>query len=1376
MKKQIRRCLAVLMAVLIMMSGISMMVSALSVGQTVKVSGSNEWISGFYYSFSGSGFGTNKYGQHQHLHTSDGRPAYCVEPNEHFSDGSKTIRETIDSLPDNVRHNISFAFLYGYDGNTKYGYSWQTEYVATQGVIWALVQGYFNTTQEDAFLNCAFGGSTSSTNRANCKVVYYKIKEQVLSHLTVPSFATDRQSLASAKKLTLKYNFSTGKYEGSVYDNNGVLSGYKFSMSGVSFTKSGNTLYISTSNVLNGATVSGERTSNTYVGSLPAICAGYAVGSDQTTAVAIDLKDPVNAYFSLETESVGNIKLVKTAEDGKVNNVQFNITGNGVNKNVRTGSNGEFLVESLIAGTYTVTEKVDGYYNPQSAQSVTVLPGQTATVTFNNTLKRGSLIVIKTAEDGLLQGHRFHLFGTSESGLVINSYAVTDNTGKATFSDILICSNLTLEEVDTGIQYVVPDSQTTSIAWNTVTNAAFENTLKKFTLSVKKQDSVTNTAQGNATLEGAVYGVYNNNKLVDTYTTDKNGSFTTKEYICGDKWTLKELSPSEGYLLDTAVHHIGAEPGSFTVEHNPIAMTVTEDVIMGSIAIIKHNDNGNTQIENPEVGAEFQIYLKSSGSYAAAKDRERDLLVTDDYGFARTKDLPYGTYTVHQTKGNEGTQLIPDFDVVINKDGEVYRYLINNATFESYLKFVKKDKETGKTIPLAGTGIQLYNPQGKLITMSYTYPTPTTIDTFYTAADGTLVTPEKLPYEKGYKAVEVSAPFGYVLDKTPVYFDITPETMQDDNGITVVITSKFDMAQKGTIDITKLGEVFSSVSFDGTYYQPVYALTNNKGAQFKITAAEDIITPDGTVRVKKGTVVDNITIGNNVAKSKALYLGKYLVQETKAAPGMVLDKTVYEVTLTYAGQNISVTSAALTVTNERQKLKLDLKKVLEQDELFNIGMNGEITNVQFALFADEQLTAADGAEIPKDGLLEIVNVKADGTVSFSSDLPVNAKVYIKEYSTDEHYFLSDTKYPVEFVYAGQDTSTVTIHINNGEAIENNLIRGNILGKKVDDDGFTVAGALIGLFNPDETVFTEETALNTCISNQIGVFGFFDVPYGNFIVHEIEAPTGFVLSDKSYPVSVTENGQTIEIEVENKWITGTVKVIKVDEDITDKTLSGAEFECYVDVDRNKEFNPDIDLLVGSLTETDKGVYELSGLRYNGYFLHEKTAPDGFVSDNSYYYFEITENDKTVIVENKDGVGFVNTPIKGSLEITKTDISDGKPLADVGYRIQDLAGNIIAEGITDENGVARFDNLRYGKYTYMEYATLPGYVIDDAEYPFEIKENGEIVKANMTNEKIPIEIPKTGDTALVCSFFSLITLGLSATFILSKKKTRKNNNED
>lgn len=257
-----------------------------------------------------------------------------------------------------------------------------------------------------------------------------------------------------------------------------------------------------------------------------------------------------------------------------------------------------------------------------------------------------------------------------------------------------------------------------------------------------KSDRETGTAQGNAYLAGATYGIYKGDQLVDTYTTDANGQFITAYYVCDDDWSIREISPSEGYLLDETSYHVGAEPQLYTVEYNSAANDVNEQVIKGSIALIKHTDDGETKLETPEAGAEFSVYLKSSGSYDAAKDSERDTLICDENGFAQTKQLPYGIYTVHQVSGWEGRELLADFDVYIAKDGQVYRYLANNANFESYIKVIKVDAETGKTIPYAGAGFQIYRPDGSKVEMTFTYPTPTTIDTFYTNDEGYLVTPE----------------------------------------------------------------------------------------------------------------------------------------------------------------------------------------------------------------------------------------------------------------------------------------------------------------------------------------------------------------------------------------------------------------------------------------------------------------------------------------------------------------------------------------------------------------------------------------------------------------------------------------------------------
>lgn len=378
------------------------------------------------------------------------------------------------------------------------------------------------------------------------------------------------------------------------------------------------------------------------------------VGIQNLTTFAQEVNDPVQGFVKIDV-SYGSAKIVKTSEDGKVAGITFTITGNGVNQTVKTDNNGVFQIDNLMPGTYTVTEQTGNQYEPQESRKVTVVSGQTATVTFNNTLKRGDLKVIKSSEDNFNEGVTFHLFGTSLSGISVDEYAVTDKNGVATFEDVLISgtSPYTLEEVDTAERYVVPEDQTAPVLWNEVTSRNFDNILKKFTVTVTKSDSEKGEPQGDATLAGAVYGIYKDGELVDTYVTDKNGQFTTSEYVCGTGWTIKEIEPSEGYLLDTAVHEVGAEPKNYNVEHNTVAIGVGEDVIKGNVAIIKHTDNGETQIETPEEGATFQIYLKASGSYDNADPDERDTLVCDEFGFAESKNMPYGIYTVHQVSGWE---------------------------------------------------------------------------------------------------------------------------------------------------------------------------------------------------------------------------------------------------------------------------------------------------------------------------------------------------------------------------------------------------------------------------------------------------------------------------------------------------------------------------------------------------------------------------------------------------------------------------------------------------------------------------------------------------------------------------------------------------
>ena len=1321
----------------------------------------------------------------------EGNICYCIEPGVPQQTGNTFTKKGEDFWdeypssynstisPDDIKLFIGRIFQYGYTGTISTSWRSQNEggdklanAVATQLLIWETVVG-----ERDADFNKVGTGGKSaiveqiSTNHplySRIMGYYNSIAASVQRHSKVPSFLA--KSAGKAQNIELEWNGEA--YTATLADTNGVLSDYVFSAnaSGIRFSVSGNTLTITADDAPSDTvTITVEKKNSQRRGVITWTDGVYGPNGklQDTVTYAQTVNDPVKGYLNIKV-SYGSAKIVKTSEDGKVEGISFTITGNGVNKTVTTGAGGIIQIDNLAPGVYTVTEQNYDKYEPQEVRRVTVVSGQVTTVNFNNTLKRGTLIVTKTSEDGLNEGVKFHLYGTSLSGLAVDEYAVTDSAGKAVFSDVLIGTGYTLEEVDTAIRYVVPEKQTAAVEWNTVTNKSFTNILKKWNVTVTKSDAETGLPQGDATLAGAVYGIYKGDQLVDTYTTDANGQFTTKYYVCGDDWTIREITPSEGYLLDNTVYPIGAAAKNYTVEYNTTASDVTEQIIKGRIAIIKHTDDGETQLETPEVGAEFAIFLKAAGSYDNAKASERDYLTCDENGYAATKDLPYGIYTVHQAKGWDGRELLADFDVYIAKDGQTYRYLANNRNFESYIKIVKVDAETGKVIPLAGAGFRLYRPDRSLITQTFTYPEVTTIDTFYTNSDGYLITPEKLEYGTGYSLVEVSAPYGYTLNSEPIYFDVTADNATEENTVTVVEVTKPNTAQKGVIRISKSGEAFSSVTEADGIYQPVFAVKGLEGAVYEITAAEDIITPDGTLRYAAGEVVDTVTTDETgLAESKPLYLGKYEVREVTAPTGYVRNTEVHTAGLVYAGQEVEITETAADFCNKRQKAAVSLDKVLEQDERFGIGKNGELSAVTFGLFAAEELTAADGSIIPADGLLEIVSVDENGHAVCNTDLPFGS-YYLKELSTDGHYILSDEKYPIVFEYAGQDTALVEIKANGGAPIENKLLYGEIHGLKKDEDGSDLAGALIGLFRADCTEFTTENAILTATSAEDGSFSFARVPYGNWIVREIEAPTGFVLSEKTYPVTVDADGAVIEVEIENTRIRGTVQLTKTDRDYPDNKLTGAEFTVYRDSNGNKELDAD-DELVGTLTETGIGVYEMPDLLYGGYFIKETKAPEGFYLDDNTYYFEITEDSKTVTVENEVGKGFVNVPQVGSLKIIKTS-SDGK-IEGFSFRVTGPNG-YVGVFITDKNGEIIIENLRTGEYVVSEVSdsASSAYVLpaDKTASVFE----GAVTKVEMHNELR--DTPKTGDDsnpALWLALLGISAAGAAALGVVGFRKRRK-----
>lgn len=1227
--------------------------------------------------------------------------AYCIDAHSNASNGhgyteGGKLSANEQLLIGNILANGYFQKWSG--ATTSYcqlpkadGYKW----MITQMMVWA-VRGKNITLDKDkkvvisAKVDADANGIAShlmsgAGTAAAAKSYYQDLKQKLIASCTVPSFMY--ASLGDAKKkpvqITDEFSMNPDFVSKTFEDKNKVLNNFTLTKpDGVDIEDRGdNSVEV---------VLSKEETFPTYIiegkGKAKSGNEGVKlyrpkVGGDQTIAL-LQVQGDVKAYLvvSHEDVSASSSKLIKYAEDDNVAGISFTFSGSdGKSMTLTTDSNGEIDLSSLPA--YEKKEEED----PDTGE--------------------------KREVDDLTKPI---------------TYTVTENTP---------------------IQYVsYPSSATFTPATDGDAELEFENRLKKWRVTVTKQDSETgNRAQGDATLQGAKYEIWHNGQKMDEYMTDANGRFTSYYYVCGSGYTLREVDPSTGYLLNEAVLNVGMTPQETNIEYNQTSKTVTEDVKKNRIFLYKHKTDkpdADTEWDVEEEGAAFQVYLSAAGSYDAAYETERDELTTDEHGIAISKLLPYGKYTVHQVSGTEGHGIVADREIFISEDvsetgpyPSQYFLSADNAIFHALVKVMKKDSESGRVIPASGIGFRVKNTDtGEYVIQHINYPEPMDLEVYYTNVTGTLILPYDLVYGN-YQLEEVQTAYGYVLDEEPVPFKV-------DGTLKEVVVEKRNVAQKGVIVVEKKGEVFEAVDKSGELHTPVYEMENLAGAVYEITAAQDILTGDGTLRYAKDTVVDTVTTAaDGKAKSKPLYLGYYYVTEKTAPDGMVLNTEPQLVLLSYAGQTVELTEVEAPVENQKQRLNITLKKELEEDKDYKLGMNGEQENVVFGLYAAEEFTAANGSKIPTDGLVATARVGEDFTAAFDVNVPFG-KYYVKEYAPDKHYVLSDTKYPVEFEYQGQEFDALYIRLNDDEPIGNRLIRGKVLGLKWDEDGLTLGGAVMGIFAPGTEEYTKENAIATSTSQTDGSFSFEGVPYGAWIVHEIESPEGFILSDEPFPVVITEDKQVVKIDIENYFIKGDVHLIKIDKNYPDHKLSGAKFAIYDDGDGDGVYTEELDPLVGYLKEVQDGYYEYKDLPYGKYIVRELEAPEGYQLDENDYPISVTEAGQVIDVKNS-AKGFTNAPIGGKLHLTKTDVSTGKVIPNAGFMIRDEKGKTVAKGYTDKNGVAIFE-LPIGKYTYQEFDAPKGYILDETPHAFEIKEAGEIVKAKMTNTPKNVRnVPKTGD---------------------------------
>lgn len=848
---------------------------------------------------------------------------------------------------------------------------------------------------------------------------------------------------------------------------------------------------------------------------------------------------------------------------------------------VTTNNKGEVQSKALPLGSYTVKEKSAPYgyvLNTASFTATLAYAGQDVefaytTVNVPQRPQTGIIRVHKTNAkpsmgDYALAGAVFEVH--TASGTLVDTIT-TDAKGEAKTKELPLGAYKVTEKTapygfvrnkevySTSLVYA---GQAVTVTYADVT---VPEMLQVGKITVTKLDKETgSTPQGDATLAGAVFEVYASDKttLMDTLYCGAAVKATTKELPLGTYY-VKEKTPPVGYNLNESFHEVKIEYAGQDIEVVLVDSEVKNTVIKGQIALVKHTDQPdpnvdppNNQVEQPLEGAVFEVYLKSTGSYDKAKETERDRLTTNENGYAISKKLPYGVYTVKETYAPGDVKLVAPYDVFISAEGKVYRYILNDPQFTSLVKIVKVDAETGKAVPVAVTAFKVKDlATGQWVKQNFNYPTPTTIDVYETAPDGTLVMPEALK-SGDYALHEVQAPHGYVLSKEPVQFTIhssqaTPELLE--------VTMK-NMPVKGIITVEKQGEVLTGVQeIDTEYgkqYQPVFENRYLAGAKFNVIASEDIITPDGTVRYAKGTVVDTITTGmDGKASSKELYLGNYEVVEIEAPHGFVLDETLHAVSLVYEGQEIPVVSSQIGVGNIRQQVELELQKLMEKPVNAPADFNA-FSDVLFGLYAAEDILTVNGTVvIPKDGLVTLLPIDEDGKAVFAGDLPF-ANYYVKEIKTNLYYQLNETLYPIAVEYAGQDVVVARFQATqDGSAIPNELKLGQIVIEKQGEvlvgstqtevDGKVIvqpvyenrplAGAVFDIIAAEDIydvygklLYKKGAVVDTVTTDANGKTMSKPLHLGQYFVVEVIAPAGFVLDETPRKVALGFDGEVTEV--------------------------------------------------------------------------------------------------------------------------------------------------------------------------------------------------------------------------------------------------------
>lgn len=846
--------------------------------------------------------------------------------------------------------------------------------------------------------------------------------------------------------------------------------------------------------------------------------------------------------------------------------------------------------------------------------------------------------------------------------------------------------------------------------------------------------------------------------------------------------TLQETKAPEGYLLNDTVYvaQTVLDSGNNTVRTTNLPTddnAAQETPYEGTISIQKFL--GGSTVKTSEPDAEFEIYLTSAGSYDAAPEESRQTITTDANGYAITKRLPYGTYTVHQTKGNNKYYFVDDMEITISENNANYHKILEDSPIEFYIKMVKKDADTGNTVNVAGTTFELYDENGSKISFNtMTSSGMQTIDSFTTDENGCVYTTEKL-LKGNYTLVETKAPDGYVLDSTPVQFTVSEDTYTADGGAEFILVEKSDKAVTGQLTVTKVGEVLDEYK-GGLYVNPdekgfTYREGSLSGAKFEVYAAEDIYTADNqkdtagnrNKHYSKGELVTTLVTGTDgKATATNLPLGKYKVVEVEAPDGFVLNPDEQVVTLVYVDDKTPVVNEALTFSNDRQKVELSVSKLDSETRK-------PVAGAEFGLYAAKDIVNADGKVIvSKDTLLEKSVSDSNGLIQFVKDYPLGS-YYAKEIKAPAGYASNDEVIDFTAAYQGQNVKSVKLSaefLNSPTHFE--------FTKTDITNGSELTGATLTVLDKNGNV------VDTWTSDAREAHVIKRLVVGEtYTLREEYAPYGY-LKATDIQFTVKDTGEVQHVNMKDEVARGSIVVTKDGEIVSDATirkeywnnfvfnflkrnLSGVTFDVYA-----KEDILSVDGLntvyykagdkISTIVTDEQGIARIDNLPCGKYYLIETKTIDGFILDNTPIEADISYIDQNTNVVYA-GMNVTNERQKVQISVIKTDSETKKVLEGAVFGLftkKDIvnadgkvivnADTQIEKAVTGKDGKVTFtSDLPLGQYYVKELEAPAGYVKSDKVIDVDATYKGDNVKvieleAAFENIPIKVEFSKTDIT--------------------------------